>query len=152
MHKRTVELSVGAFMILGFLAMVFMALQVSGLTTAESDKTYELVAYFDNAGSLKARSKVSMAGVTIGRVTSVSLDKERYMAKVTMAIDSNINNIPLDSTAAIMTAGLLGEQFINVSIGGEMDYLLPGNQFEDTQSALILEELIGKFMMNTANN
>ncbi|WP_425387567.1 outer membrane lipid asymmetry maintenance protein MlaD [Endozoicomonas ascidiicola] len=146
---RTVEISVGAFMLAGMLALVAMAVKVSGLTTSGSGETYELTAYFDNTGSLKPRAKISMAGVTIGKIKRVELDKDSYMAKVVMGIDSKVDNIPIDSTAAIVTAGLLGEQFISISIGGDDIYLQNGERFEDTQSALILEELIGKFLLGS---
>ncbi|MGB0361066.1 MAG: outer membrane lipid asymmetry maintenance protein MlaD [Endozoicomonas sp.] len=149
MQIRAVEISVGAFMLAGMLALVAMAVKVSGLTMKASGKTYELNAYFDNIGSLKPRAKISMAGVTIGKIKRVELDPQTYMAKVVMGIDREIVNIPIDSTAAIVTAGLLGEQFISISIGGEDIYLQDGESFEDTQSALILEELIGKFLLSS---
>ncbi|MFK0573033.1 outer membrane lipid asymmetry maintenance protein MlaD [Endozoicomonas sp.] len=151
MRMRTLEISVGAFMLAGVLALVAMAIKVSGLSPKSGGETYELHAYFDNAGSLKSRSKISMAGVTIGKVEKVTLDKNTYMAKVVMDIDQRIDNIPIDSTAAIVTAGLLGEQYISISIGGDEEYLRNGERFEDTQSALILEELIGKFLLGTVN-
>ena len=152
MRMRTVEISVGAFMLAGMLALVAMAVKVSGLSVKSGNETYQLVAYFDNTGSLKPRSKISMAGVTIGKVKAVVLDKQTYMAKVVMDIDSKVDNIPVDSTAAIVTAGLLGEQFISISVGGEETYLHSGDRFEDTQSALILEELIGKFLLGSVGN
>ena len=151
MRTRTLEISVGAFMLAGVLALVMMALQVSGLSLKSTASTYELLAYFNNAGALKTRAKISMAGVTIGQVKAVELDKETYTAKVIMAIDQKVDNIPIDSTASIVTAGLLGEQYISVSIGGDEAYLRDGERFEDTQSALILEELIGKFLLGAVS-
>ncbi|WP_066014483.1 outer membrane lipid asymmetry maintenance protein MlaD [Endozoicomonas atrinae] len=151
MRMRTVEISVGAFMLAGMLALVALAVKVSGLSLKSGGETYELNAYFDNTGALKPRSKISMAGVTIGKVKEIELDKETYMARVVMDIDQRINNIPIDSTASIVTAGLLGEQYISISIGGDIEYLRDGERFEDTQSALILEELIGKFLLGTVN-
>lgn len=151
MRMRMVEVSVGVFMLAGILALVIMAVKVSGLSLKGSGETYELHAYFDNTGALKPRSKVSMAGVTVGKVKKIELDKNTYMANVMMDIDQRIDNIPIDSTATIVTAGVLGEQYISISIGGDDAYLRDGDCFEDTQSALILEKLIGKFLLGTVN-
>ncbi|OED41091.1 outer membrane lipid asymmetry maintenance protein MlaD [Endozoicomonas sp. (ex Bugula neritina AB1)] len=152
MRMRTVEISVGAFMLAGMLALMALAFKVSGLSLKSSQQSYELHAQFDNAGALKSRSKVAMAGVTIGKVREIRLDKHTYMAEVVMDINDDIDNIPLDSTASIVTAGLLGEKYISISIGGDEDYLRDGDRFEDTQSAVILEDLIGKFLLNSVNN
>ena len=151
MRTRTLEISVGAFMLAGVLALAVMAIKVSGLSPKSTGSTYELIAYFNNAGALRVRAKIAMAGVTIGQVKTVELDKETYTAKVVMAIDQKVDNIPIDSTASIVTAGLLGEQYISISIGGDEAYLRDGERFEDTQSALILEELIGKFLLGAAS-
>lgn len=151
MRMRTVEISVGGFMIAGMLALVVLALKVSGLSLESNEKTYKVTAMFDNTGALKARAKVAMAGVIIGKVTHVELDKHTYMARVEMEIDADVDNIPVDSTASIVTAGLLGEKYIGISIGGEEDYIKDGGRFEDTQSAVILEELIGKFLLGAVN-
>lgn len=152
MRIRMLEISVGAFMLAGILALVAMAVKVSGLSLTSSGETYQLHAYFDNTGALKPRSKISIAGVVVGKVSTIELDKHTFMAKVVMDIDQRIDNIPIDSTASIVTAGLLGEQYISISIGGDEAFLRPGERFEDTQSALILEELIGKFLLGTVNN
>ncbi len=152
MRMRTVEISVGAFMLAGLLALMALALKVSGLSLKGNEQTYELHALFDNAGTLKPRSKVAMAGVSIGRVKAIRLDKDTYMAEVVMDIDNHIDNIPLDSTASIVTAGLLGEKYISISIGGDEEFLRSGDRFEDTQSAVILEDLIGKFLLGSVNS
>lgn len=151
MRMRTVEISVGGFMIAGILALIVLALKVSGLSLNTDHETYRVHAMFDNTGALKPRAKIAMAGVTIGKVTKVSLDKHTYMARVDMEIDADVDNIPLDSTAAIITAGFLGEKYIGISIGGDEDNLKDGGRFEDTQSAVILEELIGKFLLGVVN-
>ncbi len=151
MRMRTIEISVGGFMLAGVLALLVLALKVSGLSLDSSNKTYTVSAMFDNTGALKPRAKVVMAGVIIGRVTNIELDRHTYMAKVEMEINSKIDNLPLDSTASIVTAGLLGEKYVGVSIGGEVDYIKNGGRFEDTQSAVILEELIGKFLLGSVN-
>lgn len=147
MRMRTIEISVGVFILAGMFALVLLALKVSGLSLTGNSQTYELYAEFDHVGSLTHRAKVAMAGVTIGRVVGIELNKQTYMARVTMAIDSNVDNIPVDSTAAIETAGLLGEKYVGISIGGATEYLRPGELFDDTQSAIVLEDLIGKFML-----
>ncbi len=151
MRMRTVEISVGAFMLAGMLALAALAIKVSGLSVQSAKPTYRVYALFDNTGALKTRAKVSMAGVTIGKVVDVALDKDSYMARVEMEIDSDVDNIPLDSTVSIVTAGLLGEKYIGVSIGGDVDYLKNGDRIEDTQSAVILEDLIGKFLLGSVN-
>lgn len=149
MHMRTVEISVGAFILAGIFALILLGFKVSNLSLTPNRQTYTLYAEFDNVGSLSERARVAIGGVTIGRVSSVVLNKKTYMAKVTLNIDSQINNIPVDSTVSIMTAGLLGEKYIGISIGGESKYLKPGDTFTDTQSALILENLIGKFLLKS---
>ncbi|WP_426416093.1 outer membrane lipid asymmetry maintenance protein MlaD [Aestuariirhabdus sp. LZHN29] len=149
MRMRTVEISVGAFIVAGMLALVMVALRVSGLSISAADNDYRLVGYFSNVGGLSLRAKVSMSGVAIGRVVGIEFDRDSYEAKVTIAINGTYDNIPLDSTASILTSGLLGEQYVGISVGGDMEYLVDGDQFEDTQSALVLEELIGKFLLNT---
>src|SRR5690606_21951606 len=97
---------------------------------------------------LTTRARVSVAGVTVGKVTDIEFDKETFTGRVTMAIDKSVDNLPVDSTAAIITAGLLGEKYIALSVGGEDEVLGDQDEIYDTQSALVLEELIGKFMMN----
>ena len=92
-----------------------------------------------------------MAGVTIGQVVAVELDHDSYMGKVTMELDSRVNNLPADSTASVLTAGLLGEKYIGISIGGEEELLVDGSEIRDTQSALVLEDLVGKFLLNAVN-
>ncbi len=151
MRMRTIEVSVGAFMLAGILALLVMAVKVSGLSIDGAGKTYELYAYFDNTGALKPRARISMAGVTVGKVKEITLDKDTFMAKVVMDIDQRIDNIPIDSTASIVTSGLLGEQYISISAGGDDASLVNGERFEDTQSALVLEDLIGKFLLGTVS-
>ncbi|HBO5457592.1 TPA: outer membrane lipid asymmetry maintenance protein MlaD, partial [Pseudomonas aeruginosa] len=97
------------------------------------------------------RGKVTLAGVTIGKVTAVDLDRDSYTGRVTMEINQNVNNLPVDSTASILTAGLLGEKYIGISVGGDEDVLKDGSTIHDTQSALVLEDLIGKFLLNSVN-
>jgi len=130
---------------LGFAALAFLAIQVSGLSVNNENDTYKIYAQFDDLGGLSVRGKVSLAGVGIGRVTSISLDKEAYNALVEMEIDASVNQLSADTVASIQTAGLLGEKYISLSIGGEEEYLKEGGFIFDTQSALNLEKIIGAF-------
>lgn len=151
MRIRAVEISVGVFLLAGMLALLLLALRVSGLTVANSTDTYKLVAHFDNISGLTTRAKVTMAGVTVGKVVAIDFDTETYTGKVSMEVQSRVNNLPTDTTASILTAGLLGEKYISFSVGGEDEVLKDGDVIYDTQSSLVLEELIGKFLMNTVN-
>lgn len=151
MRIRAIEISVGVFLLAGMLALLLLALRVSGLTVANSADTYKLVAHFDNISGLTTRAKVTMAGVTVGKVVAIDFDTETYTGKVSMEVQSRVNNLPIDTTASILTAGLLGEKYISLSVGGEDEVLKDGDVIYDTQSSLVLEELIGKFLMNTVN-
>ena len=151
MRIRAVEISVGVFLLAGMLALLLLALRVSGLTVSGSADTYKLSAHFDNIAGLTTRAKVTMSGVTVGRVVSIDFDTETYTGVVTMEVQERINNLPIDTTASILTAGLLGEKYISLSVGGEEEVLVDGDIIHDTQSSLVLEELIGKFLMNTVN-
>lgn len=148
MRVRTLELSVGAFMLAGFAALVFLAIQVSGLTTDSAEDTYRVTAKFENIGGLTARAKVTMAGVVIGKVSNIYLDKEDYVAVVEMDIYKHVDNLSTDSTASILTAGVLGEKYIGILVGAESEFLQDGDQIFDTQSALVLEDLVAKFFFN----
>ncbi len=147
MRIRTLEISVGAFILAGFLALAFLAIQVSGISMNDSHRnTYQLYARFSNASGLAERSKITVAGVTIGRVTSIKLDPKDNRAKVEMAIQKDVDYLTLDSIASIQTAGILGEKYISISVGGDPTLLENGNEITDTQSALVLEDLIGKVL------
>jgi len=150
MRMRFVELTVGSFMVMGIIALVLMAFRVSGLSSQTSSNTYVLKARFENLAGLTERAKVSMSGVTIGRVTKVYLDPEWYSAVVEMEIDESMSTLTLDTSASILTAGLLGEKYIGLTVGAEDEFLEDGDWIEDTQSALVLEELIGRFLFNKA--
>lgn len=151
MQTRTMEIGVGLFLLAGLLALLLLALRVSGLTVADSADTYKLYANFDNAAGLTVRAKVTMAGVTIGKVSAIELDHDSYTGRVTMDVQKTVNNLPEDSTASILTAGLLGEKYIGISVGGDDALLKDGGVIHDTQSALVLEDLIGKFMLNSVS-
>lgn len=151
MQNRTLEVGVGLFLLAGLLALLLLALRVSGLTMGASDSTYKVYAHFENIAGLTVRSKVTMAGVTIGKVTAIDLDRDSYTGRVTMVLDKQVDNLPLDSTASILTAGLLGEKYIGLSVGGDEEVLRDGGTIQDTQSSLVLEDLIGKFLLNSVN-
>lgn len=149
-RMRVVEILVGAFMAAGFVALFFLAMQVSNLSAASAGNGYAIEARFDNIGSLKVRAPVSMAGVRVGRVESIQFNQDTYQAVVTMRIDEDYDRIPSDTFANIFTAGLLGEQYIGLDPGGSPDYLRDGDQVEHTQSALVLEQMIGQFLFSKA--
>ncbi len=146
--SRKIEILVGTFVLLGLIAFVLMALNISNLTSLSSDKGYSVTAHFDNIGGLRPRAKVTLSGVKVGRVTKISYDKESFRAVVTMTIDSNINYLPEDTQASIYTSGLLGEQYISLEPGAEDAVLKDGSNLSLTQSAVVLEEVIGKLMVS----
>lgn len=145
MRNRMLELVVGVFMVAGFAALLFLALQVSGLSPRAAEKTYTVYAKFNDIGGLSSRAQVSLAGVTVGRVADVRLDTETLQAEVEMKIYQKVDTISADSTAVIRTSGLLGEQYIDISVGGDPEYMQEGDYFYGTQSALNIEKLISKF-------
>jgi len=151
MQTRTQEIGVGLFIMAGFLALLLLALRVNGLTVGSADQSYKVYAYFDNIAGLTVRAKVTMAGVIIGKVTAIDLDHDSYTGRVTMEINDQVDNLPEDSTASVLTAGLLGEKYIGISIGGEEGTLKDQSVINDTQSALVLEDLISKFLLNSVN-
>ncbi|MFP4648421.1 MAG: outer membrane lipid asymmetry maintenance protein MlaD [Halorhodospira sp.] len=146
MSQRLVEIWVGVFVAVGLGALLVLALQVSGLTELRQEPGYRVTAKFDNIGSLREKAPVSMAGVRVGRVESTGLDPKTHQATVRMRIDKRFDSIPADSTAAIYTAGLLGEQYIGLEPGWEDEALGDGDQIQDTQSAVVLERIIGQFI------
>lgn len=143
-NNRLLEITVGLFIIAGIAALTLMAFQVSGLSMNNSRPTYQLTASFDNVSDLHERAKVSISGVVVGRVSQIELDTLTYRAVATMDIFQDVGNIPDDSIAVIQTSGLLGDKFISISLGGSLDELSDGGHIEDTQSALILEDMISR--------
>ncbi|WP_075879127.1 outer membrane lipid asymmetry maintenance protein MlaD [Vreelandella massiliensis] len=151
-RSKTMEFGVGLFMLAGIVGLVFLGLRVSGLSLSAPTETFRLEANFANIGSLKPRARVTMAGVTVGRVESIELDTEWFDARVVMSLDSKLEGeLSRDSTAAILTAGLLGEQYVGLSTGGDPEVLENGDTIRDTQSALVLEELIQQFVSSMAS-
>lgn len=145
-QTRAVELGAGLFVLLGFAALFFLITQTTGLSNEIGNKGYTISARFENVGDLKVRAPVTISGVTIGRVTGISYDPERMNAVVEMMIAEQYQQLPDDSEAAILTAGLIGGQYIGLTPGGSETWLEQGSQIEFTQSAVVLENLIGKFL------
>ena len=150
---RGIEIGTGLFVLLGFVALLFLTTQLpsSGLKLAAAKTGYHITAAFDNVGDLKVGSPVTMAGVSLGEVESIRIDWTTYKAVVAMRIDNKYNMIPDDSDASIQTQGLLGGKFVAIGPGGSETFLKQGSQVTLTQSALVLESLINKFFSNQAS-
>jgi phospholipid/cholesterol/gamma-HCH transport system substrate-binding protein len=146
-QTRTMELGTGLFVLLGIGALFFLTTQTTGRNDFDADETFDVQARFENVGSLKARAPVSMSGVTIGRVTDIRFDPVALEAVVMFVIDSQYDEIPDDSDASILTAGLLGSQYIGLQPGGSSFFLEQDSEILYTQSAVVLENIIGKFLV-----
>ncbi len=146
--SHQIELTAGIFLLLAIAALIFLAMQATdrGVT---SGPTYEISATFSNVGGLKPRAKVSMGGVTIGMVESISLDPDTFDARVTMRVSEHYDNLPEDTSASILTAGILGDQYVGLEPGGSPEALRHGDTIMLTNSAVVLEQLIGRYMFNT---
>jgi phospholipid/cholesterol/gamma-HCH transport system substrate-binding protein len=149
MGKKSIETMVGLFVLLGIAGTVFLALKAANLASFSSGDTYAVMAKFDNIGGLKVRAPVRSAGVTVGRVTSISLDTKTYQGLVKLEVDRSVQ-FPKDSSARILTAGLLGDQYVGLEPGGDEKNLAAGDVITQTQSAVVLESLIGQFLFNKA--
>ena len=153
MFQRKIEIIVGAFIMLGMAALAFLAIQVSGLSLGSAGRgSYQISASFNNVAGLTDRARVLVAGVRVGQVTGISIDPLSVRAVVEMAIDENVDFLTTDSIASIKTAGVLGEQYVSIAPGAEPEILEDGGVIRDTQSALVLEDLIGKFLTSAGNN
>jgi phospholipid/cholesterol/gamma-HCH transport system substrate-binding protein len=148
MQKKAVELWVGVFVALGILALGMLAFKVGNLSTADVGKGYVVEARFDNIGGLKVKAPVTLAGVRIGRVASIGVDKQTFRAVVDLDISGKYDNLPTDTTAMIQTAGVLGEQYVALAPGADETFLKNGDRIILTQSAVVLENLIGQFLYN----
>ena len=151
LSRKSLEMWVGLFVAAGILALAMLAFKVGNLATADVQSSYRIQARFDNVGGLKKKAAVTMAGVRIGRVADIAFDNKKYQALVTMDIDGRYNNIPKDSSSSILTSGLLGDQYIGIEPGGDEAYLQNGDTILRTQSALVLEKLVGQVIFNKAN-
>ncbi len=152
MTSRKIEIMVGLFVVLAIAAFFMLAMSVSNMSSYIGGEKYELTARFDNVGGLKVRSPVAAGGVRVGRVIAIEYDRETYEAVVHIAIDKKYNTFPIDTAAIILTSGLLGEQFISLEPGAEEDYLQAGDVIHLTQSALVLEQIIGQFLFSQADD
>lgn len=149
MERTTIDLWFGAFVLMGFAALLVLALKVGNLGAERVNSTYRVEARFDNIGSLKVRAPVRSSGVLVGRVAEIRFDNERFQATVVIALDSRYS-FPKDTSASILTSGLLGEQFVGLDAGGDDKKLVEGDRMTITQSAVVLERLIGQFLFSKA--
>src|SRR3569832_1062920 len=149
MERSRSDVWVGLFVLLGAAAVVFLALQSANLLSLSFQPTYRVVAKFDNIGGLKKQAAVKSAGVVVGRVESIALDDKTFQARVTLALE-NRYTFPKDSSMKILTSGLLGEQYIGIEAGADEKNLAAGDTINTTQSAVVLENLIGQFLFNKA--
>ncbi|MCK5918090.1 MAG: outer membrane lipid asymmetry maintenance protein MlaD [Cocleimonas sp.] len=145
--SKSIEIMVGVFVLLGFIALFLLALNISNVSSFGANNGYTVNAYFDNIGGLRTRAPISMSGVKIGRVSQIAYNRQRGQAEVSMTIESQYL-LSIDTQASIYTAGLLGEQYISLEPGAEDDVLKSGDMITLTQSAMVLEEIIGKFMVD----
>jgi len=148
-QTRSVEIGTGLFVLLGVAALFFLTTQTTGSDSFSGSAVYTVTARFENVGSLKNRAPVAMAGVTIGRVTDIRFMPDTLDAEVTFVIDSRYNQIPDDSDASILTAGLLGSQYIGLQAGGSDLFLEDGSEIQFTQSAIVIENLISKYLFSS---
>jgi phospholipid/cholesterol/gamma-HCH transport system substrate-binding protein len=149
MNRSTIDLWVGVFVVAGFAGLLFLALKVGNLATFSTDATYQVHAKFANIGGLKERGPVKSAGVVVGRVAGIRFDTETYEAFVTMNLEAKYQ-FPRDTTAKILTSGILGEQYVGLEAGGDGVMLKQGDRVRLTQSAVVLENLISQFLFNKA--
>lgn len=146
--SHQIELTAGIFLLLAIAALIFLALQATDRGVAGGEG-YRVTAAFSNVGGLKPRAKVSMGGVTVGMVEEIELDPETFEARVTMKISERFDNLPEDTSASILTSGILGDQYVGLEAGGSPEPLRDGDQILLTNSAVVLEQLIGRYMFNS---
>lgn len=149
MQRKSLDIWVGLFVLLGAAALMFLALKAGNMSSISFEKTYPVVSRFDNIGGLKPRAPVKSAGVVVGRVGEINFDDKGFQALVIMNLEERYK-FPKDSTAKILTSGLLGEQYIGIEAGGDTDVLASGDKINMTQSAVVLENLISQFLFNKA--
>ncbi|MFM7802808.1 MAG: outer membrane lipid asymmetry maintenance protein MlaD [Limnohabitans sp.] len=151
MQRSNTDVWVGLLVVIGAAALLFLALQSANLLSISWQKTYEIHAWFDNIGSLKKQAAVKSAGVVVGRVEDIRFDDKSFQAKVVLAMDARYQ-FPKDSSLKILTNGLLGEQYIGIEAGADMANLAQGDKVQSTQSAVVLENLISRFLYNKASD
>lgn len=151
-HSKILEVSVGVFVAVGIAALLVLAVNVSNIGAFNAGQQYTVSANFDNISGLKKRSAVAIAGVTVGRVTSITVDPITFEAVVEMTIDASFDEVPIDSSVGIYTAGLLGEKYVGIEPGGAPDYLADGSVIHLTQSSIVLEKLISQFLFSQGSD
>ncbi len=149
MQRKSIDFLVGLFVVLGFVALLFLSLKAGNLGSFNMVGSYSVQARFDNIGGLKVRAPVKSSGVVIGRIADIHFDDQTFQAVVTMNLD-NRHHFPKDTSAKILTAGLLGEQYVGLEAGGDTKLLAAGDRISFTQSAVVLENLISQFLYNKA--
>lgn len=149
MQRKSLDIWVGLFVVLGVAALMFLALKAGNMSTLSFSQTYQITAKFDNIGSLRPQAPVKASGVVVGRVSSIRFDDKTYKALVTLDMEQGYN-FPKDSSAKILTAGLLGEQYVGIEAGGDTNNLVAGDKIARTQSAAVLEDLINQFIYSKA--
>ncbi len=150
MTSKKISIAVGAFVVLGMCAFLFLALQAANLLQLNWQSSYKITAYFDNIGGLKPKAALKSAGVVVGRVDAIAFDDKTYRAQVSLSLDSRYH-FPKDSSFKILTSGLLGEQYIGIEAGSSTEPLQSGEKINDTQSAIVLENLISQFLFSKAS-
>ena len=150
MQTRIVEIWVGVFIAAGLAALFMLAMQVSNLTVVGDDGGYTVKARFENVSGLKVRSPITVGGVRVGRVAAIDFDPQTFQAVVSLRIAARYNQLPLDTSAAVLTSGLVGEKYIGLEPGGDMDVLKDGSEITLTQSTLVLEQMISKLLFDKA--
>lgn len=149
MQRKSLDVWVGLFVVLGALALMFLALRAGNMSAMNFGASYTVTAHFDNIGGLKPRAPIKSAGVVVGRVESIGFDDKKFQALVTMRLQSEFQ-FPKDSSAKILTSGLLGEQYIGLEPGGDIKNFSQGDRIKSTQSAIVLENLISQFLFSKA--
>lgn len=149
MNQRSIDFWVGLFVLIGFCALLVLALKVGNLGIGGGSETYTVTAKFNNVGGLKIRAPVRASGVTVGRVTDINFDSAAYQAITVMAIDAAYR-FPIDTSASVLTSGVLGENYIGLDAGAEEEFLADGGAIDITQSAVVLERVLGRFMYDNA--
>jgi phospholipid/cholesterol/gamma-HCH transport system substrate-binding protein len=150
-QQTKIEIWVGLFVLMAIIALTFIALKVSNFSSIQDRPAYQISAKFSDIGGLKVRAPVKVSGVVVGRVSNIFLDKQTFQAQVNMDIYKEYSDLPIDTSASILTSGLLGDQYIGLTPGAEEEVLQPGDQITMTQSALVLENLIGQFLVKLSD-
>jgi len=151
MSRRNIEIVVGLLLAVGLAVLFMVVIQMNDLSSHSDDnETYEIQARFDNVGGLTTLSPVKAAGVKIGSVVDIEYDSSRYEAVVTLSIESQYNKFPVDTAASVLTSGLLGDQYVGLEPGAELEFLTSGSEIDITQSAVILEQIIGQLLYSNA--